>query len=79
VIGILVVATSAGGAFTRHDRRYLLVAAGFALLLLARELLFFTVSPAFLSAGVAAVAGGAILILWTLRSVYGQAGVRSGS
>jgi hypothetical protein len=79
VIGILVVATSASGAFTRHDRRYLLVAAGFALLLLARELLFFSVGPAFLGAGVAAVAGGAIVCLWTLGNIYGQAGVRAGT
>jgi hypothetical protein len=63
VIGILVLGTAAGAAPVKHEKRYVWLAAGLALLLLSRELLFFAVNPVLLAAGLAALTGGIALCL----------------
>jgi hypothetical protein len=78
VIGILVVATSCMAAFTRRDRRFLWLSAGFALLLAAREILFFSMHPVALGAGLALLAGGGSVCLRTLSVIYRQVGEKSG-
>jgi hypothetical protein len=73
-IGILVLATSAAGALIRRDRRFLFLAAGMAVLLASREILFFSVSPFVLAGGLACLAAGSIVCLRTLAVVYRKTG-----
>ncbi|MGA2478768.1 MAG: hypothetical protein ABSG63_08480 [Spirochaetia bacterium] len=63
VISFLVVAASASSRLTRGDSRCLLITAGFALLLVARELLFFSLSPLLQGCGLLSLAAGEILCL----------------
>ncbi len=72
VIGIITVATVGAAAFSRRDRRYLWLALGLALLIASRELLFFAVNPLLLGAGLATLAGGIILCLRTVSTIYRQ-------
>jgi hypothetical protein len=78
VIGILVVATSCMAAFTRRDRRFFWLSAGFALLLAAREFLFFATHPVLLAVGLVLLTGGGLLCLQTLSVIYHQVGEKSG-
>jgi hypothetical protein len=73
-IGLLVLLTSAGGAITRRDRRFLWLAVGMALLLTSREILFFATSPIVLAGGLACLAGGSVVCLRVLAVVYRKAG-----
>ena len=73
-IGLLVLLTSAGGAITRRDRRFLWLAVGMALLLTSREILFFATSPILLAGGLACLAGGSVVCLRVLAVVYRKAG-----
>ena len=73
VIALLVVGTAVGAALLKRDRRYLVLAGGFACLLAARELLFFGVQPLRLAAGIAALAAGSIVSLRTLSGIYRSA------
>jgi len=70
VISALVLLTVIGASLQKRDRRFLLVAAGFALLLGARELLFFMTQPAGLAGAVAALAAGAVLSVRSLGEIY---------
>jgi hypothetical protein len=78
VIGLLVIAASLAASFTRHDRRFLWLTTAFALFLLAREILFFALHPVILAAGLAALAGGAFLMLRTLTVIGRQSGEPAG-
>ncbi len=73
-IGLLVLATSAGGALIRHDRRFLWLAVGMAFLLASREILFFSVNAFALAGGLVCLAGGSIVCLRVLAGVYRKAG-----
>jgi hypothetical protein len=74
MVALLVLATSAGAAATRRDRRFLLIALAMTLFIAARELLFFAVSPWALAAGLAGLAAGAVTCQKTLAAVYRKAG-----
>ncbi len=67
VIAALVPATAVGAWVLKRDRRFLALAVGLALLLAARELLFFMVQPIPLACGVLALAAGATVCLRSLR------------
>jgi len=68
VVGALVLASLAGSALQKRDLRLLALVGGFALLLAARELLFFALRPAFLALGLALLAAGAAVSLrWLSR------------
>jgi hypothetical protein len=69
VIGALTVATSAGASLARRDRRFIWLAAGFILLLVSRELLFFAVEPVHLGCGLLSLSGGVVLCLRTLLAL----------
>jgi hypothetical protein len=71
-IAALVLATTAGAAVIKRDKRFLALAGGFLLLLAARELLFFSVLPLPLASGIAALAAGAAVCLRTLARIYGE-------
>jgi hypothetical protein len=70
VIAALVLLTAVGASVLRRDRRYLVVAAGFALLLTARQLLFFMVEPVALAGGIVALTAGAVVCTRSLGSIY---------
>jgi hypothetical protein len=74
MIGLLVLATSAGASFSRRDRRFLWLALGMALFLVSREMLFFAVNPWVLAGGLACLAAGAAVCLRTLSVLYRKAG-----
>jgi len=74
VLGVLVLATTALAALTRRDMRFLWLAAGAALFLAARELLFFALSHWALLGGLACLGGGAVVCLRTLSVLYRRAG-----
>jgi hypothetical protein len=63
VIALLVLAAGASSRLTRGDGRCLVVTAGFALLIAARELLFFAAGPLLQACGILALAGGTGLCL----------------
>lgn len=67
VIAGLVLATAVGAWALKRDKRFLSLAVGLALLLAARELLFFMVQPVPLACGVLALAAGATVCLRSLR------------
>jgi hypothetical protein len=73
IIGILVVATSAGASAVRKDRRYFWLAGGLALLLVSRELLFFGMTPGLMAAGLLALTVGITTCLRTLVVISTQA------
>jgi hypothetical protein len=73
-IGILTVLTAATSAATRRDPRFLWFAAGFLLLLTARELLFFAGSPLLLAAALAALVAGIVVFLRVLSVIYRRTG-----
>jgi vacuolar-type H+-ATPase subunit I/STV1 len=70
VIAALVVVTTIGAAVLKQDRRFLVLAGGLALLLGARELLFFMVQPIPLACGIAVLAAGAVACLRTIAGIY---------
>jgi len=72
VIGTLAVATSAGASLARRDRRFIWLAAGFALLLLSRDLLIFSVDPVQLGCGLLSLSGGIVVCLRTLLALQQQ-------
>jgi hypothetical protein len=74
MIGLLVLATTAGASSARGDRRFLWLALGMALFLVSREMLFFAVNPWVLAGGLACLAAGAIVCLRTLSVLYRKAG-----
>jgi hypothetical protein len=74
MIGLLVLATTAGAAATRRDRRFLLIALSMALFMAAREMLFFSVNPWVLAGGLASLAAGAMVCQGTLAALYRKAG-----
>jgi hypothetical protein len=78
VIGFLAVAASAGAALSKRDTRYLVLAGGFTLLLLSRELLFFSVAPMLLAGGLASLAAGIVVCLRVLLAIYRQMGKAAG-
>lgn len=69
-IAVLVVLTAVGAAALKKDRRFLVFGGGLALLLTARELLFFMVQPVPLVCGIAALAAGAVVCLRSLSGIY---------
>ena len=71
VLGVLVLAAGAGAALVRHDRRFLALAGGSALLLAGREILYFSTRLALLACGLALLAGGTILWLRGLAVILG--------
>ena len=73
VIGALVLLTTIGAFALKRDRRYLAAAGGFALLLGARDLLFFMVEPVALAGGIAALAAGAVVCMRSLGGIYKEA------
>ena len=73
IVGILVVATSAGASAVRKDRRYFWLAGGLALLLVSRELLFFGMTPGLLAGGLLALTIGITTFLRTLVVISTQA------
>jgi len=70
VISALVLLTAVGASVQKRDRRFLLVAAGLALLLGARELLFFAAQPAGVAGALVCLAAGAVVCLKTLGAIY---------
>jgi hypothetical protein len=74
MIGLLVLATSAGASFARRDRRFLWLALGMALFLASREMLFFAMNLWVLAGGLACLAAGAVVCLRTLSVLYRKAG-----
>jgi hypothetical protein len=63
VISLLVLAASSATVISRGDRRCLPITAGFALLMVSRELLFFSLAPLAQGCGLLCLAAGAILCL----------------
>jgi hypothetical protein len=63
VISLLVLAAAASARLTRGDNRCLVVTAGFALLVAARELLFFAAGPLLQACGILALGLGTGLCL----------------
>ncbi len=74
VIGALSVATVGAASLSRRDKRYIWLAVGLGLLLVAREFLFFAVHPLLLGVGLVSLAGGVLLCLRTLSVIYRQVG-----
>jgi len=74
VIGILSVMTVGAASLSRRDKRYLWLAFGLGLLLVAREFLFFAVHPLLLGVGLVSLSGGILLCLRTLSVIYRQVG-----
>jgi hypothetical protein len=70
VISVLVLLTAIGAFLQKRDRRFLLVAAGMALLLTGRELLFFMDQPAGLAAAIVALAAGAAVCIRSVGAIY---------
>jgi len=70
IIGALALCTAAAAAPARREGRYLWLAAGLALLLVSRELLFFGANPVILAAGLAALTGGIVLCLRMISALY---------
>jgi presenilin-like A22 family membrane protease len=70
IIGVLALGTAAVAATAKKNGKYLWLAAGLALLLVSRELLFFGVNPVLLAAGLAALAGGTALCLRMVSAIY---------
>ena len=73
IIGALALCTAAAAAPVKRSARYLWCAAGVALLLASRELLFFGENPVSLSAGLAALTGGIVLCLRMVVALYAPA------
>jgi len=73
VISALVLLTAIGACVQKRDQRFLLVAAGLALLLGARELLFFMAQPAGLAGAVVCLAAGAVVCMGSLEAIYRKA------
>jgi len=73
IIGALTLCTAAAAALVRRSARYLWFAAGVALLLASRELLFFGENPVILSAGLAALTGGIVLCLRIVVALHAPA------
>jgi len=69
VISLLVLAAGASSRLTRNDGRCLAITAGFALLLLSRELLFFSLTPILQGCGLLSLAAGIILCLRVIPRV----------
>lgn len=67
-IGLLAVFTGAVAAFTRKDRRFVLLAIGLAILVACREIQFFAIQPVPLAAGLIMQGAGAVLCLRALSS-----------
>jgi hypothetical protein len=63
VIAILTIAAGASAPLVRKGRRSLVITTGFGLLLVSRELLFFSLRPVMLGAGLLALAAGIFLCL----------------
>ena len=70
VIVVLVIVTALGASALKKDRRFLLLAGGFALLLAGRELVFFMVDPLPLALGIGALVAGAIVCMRSLEGIY---------
>jgi hypothetical protein len=70
IIGALALCTAAAAAPVKRSARYLWFAAGLALLLASRELLFFGADPVILCGGLAALAGGIVLCMRTIAALY---------
>jgi hypothetical protein len=70
IIGALALCTAAAAAPVKKSARYLWLAAGLALLLTSRELLFFGANPMILAAGLAALTGGIALCLRMASALY---------
>ncbi len=69
MIGILVVLTGGAGALIRRDAAAILRAAGLALFIVSRELLFFATRPTLLGAGLGALLAGIVVSLSALPGV----------
>jgi hypothetical protein len=67
VIGALTLASLGAAAVLKKDRGFFVLMGGFGLLLIARELLFFAVRPAFLGLGLFSLAGGVVTCLRMFR------------
>jgi hypothetical protein len=76
-IGALALCTAAAAAAAKRDGRYLWLAAGLALLLVSRELLFFGANPVILGAGLAALSVGIVLCLRTVSTFSAAAAERN--
>jgi len=74
IIGALALCTAAAAALVKRASRLLWFAAGLALLLASRELLFFGDNPVILSAGLAALTGGILLCMRMVLALYAPAG-----
>ena len=72
VISALVLLTVIGAFVQKRDRRFLLVAGGLALLLGARELLFFVAQPAGLAGALACLTAGAMVCMRSFAAIYGK-------
>jgi hypothetical protein len=77
ILGALALCTAAAAAPTKRERRYLWLAAGLALLLVSRELLFFGANPVILAAGLAALIGGIALCLRMITGLCAPAAKRN--
>jgi hypothetical protein len=63
VISLLVLAASSVAVLSRGDRRCLLITGGFALLMVSRELLFFSLAPVAQGCGLLCLAAGTTVCL----------------
>ncbi|MGO9410273.1 MAG: hypothetical protein ACLQCB_05910 [Spirochaetia bacterium] len=70
VINALVLLTAVGASALKRDRRFLVVAGGFALLLVGRDLVFFMLDPLPLAGGIVALTAGAVVCLRSLGEIY---------
>jgi hypothetical protein len=77
IIGALVLCTAAAAALVKREGKYLWLAAGLALLLVSRELLFFGANPVILGSGLAALSVGIILCLRAVLTLSAAAAERS--
>jgi hypothetical protein len=73
IIGALALCTAAAAAPVKRNGRHLWLAAGLALLLASRELLFFGSNPMVLSAGLIALTAGLMLSLRIVAALYAPA------
>ncbi len=70
IIGVLALCTASAAALMKRNGKYLWLAAGLALLLASRELLFFGSKPTILAAGLVALTAGSVLCLRMTSALY---------
>jgi hypothetical protein len=70
VIAALVLLTAIGASALKRDKRFLVVAGGFALLLVGRDLVFFMVDPLPLAGGILSLTAGAVVCLRSFGKIY---------